>query len=59
MEDASPEILNGVQPFLIQITRTRSSMSGLTLQLDISQLLETILVLIMTIEKNGGKILTR
>lgn len=34
-------------------------MSGLTLQLDISQLLETILVLIMTIGKNGGKILTR
>jgi len=34
-------------------------MSGLMLQLDISQLLETILVLTMTIGNNGGKILTR
>lgn len=34
-------------------------MSGLTLQLDISQLPETILVLTMTIGNNGGKILTR
>jgi len=59
MEDASPEILNGVQPFLIQITRTRSSMSGLTLQLDISQLLETISALTTMIGNNGGKILMR
>jgi len=34
-------------------------MSGLTLQLDISQLLETILVLTMMIGNNGGKIQTR